>query len=149
MTDDLGAPPKGGWSKLVPELLVSDLDASLSFWRDLLGFEIAYQRPAEKFVYLQRREGIQIMLCERSGKWETAELEQPYGRGAMFQLYVEDWDALFAAVSAAGWPLHTGPREVWRRHGDREGGQREFFVQDPDGYLLMIAQMIGQRPLRE
>lgn len=149
MTDEFGAPPKGGWSKLVPELLVSDIEKSLSFWRGVLDFEIAYRRPAEKFVYLQRPEGIQIMLCERSGKWETAELEQPYGRGAMYQLYVDDWDVLLASVSAAGWPLHTGPREVWRRHGDREGGQREFFVQDPDGYLLMIAQMIGQRPLRE
>jgi catechol 2,3-dioxygenase-like lactoylglutathione lyase family enzyme len=147
MTDEFGAPPKGGWSKLVPELLVSDIDASLSFWCGVLAFEIAYQRPAEKFVYLQRPEGIQIMLCERSGKWETAPLDQPYGRGTMFQLYVEDWDDLFAAVNAAGWPLHSGPREVWRRHGDREGGQREFFVQDPDGYLLMIAQMIGQRPI--
>ncbi len=147
MVEDFGVPPKGGWSKLVPELLVSDISKSLSFWLDLLGFGIAYRRPAEKFVYLQRPEGIQIMLSERSGKWETAPLDRPYGRGAMFQLYVEDWDALLASVNAADWPLHAGPREVWRRHGDREGGQREFFVQDPDGYLLMIAQSIGQRPL--
>lgn len=132
MTDDFGKPPKGGWSKLVPELL---------------GFTIAYQRPAEKFVYLERPEGIQIMLCERSGKWEAAELERPFGRGAMFQLYVDDWEDMLATVEAAAWPLHAGPREVWRRHGDREGGQREFFVQDPDGYLLMIAQTIEHRPL--
>jgi hypothetical protein len=27
------------------------------------------------------------------------------------------------------------------------GGQREFLVQDLDGYLVMVAQRIGERPL--
>ena len=57
----------------------------------------------------------------------------------------------FGKLPKGGWsklvPIHTAPREVWRRHGDRESGQREFFVQDPDGYLLMIAQTIGHRLL--
>ncbi|HEY4487527.1 MAG TPA: VOC family protein [Candidatus Paceibacterota bacterium] len=74
----LGSPPKDGFAKLVPELLVEDLDISLSFWRDLLGFEIAYQRPEQGFVYLERVEGAQIMLCKRSGNWETAALERPF-----------------------------------------------------------------------
>ena len=38
--------PKGGFAKLVPELHVNDLDASLAFWRDACGFEIAYRREA-------------------------------------------------------------------------------------------------------
>jgi catechol 2,3-dioxygenase-like lactoylglutathione lyase family enzyme len=88
MTTGLGAPPKTGWAKLVPELLVSDIVASLEFWRDRLGFAIAYQRPEPAFAYLERPEGAQIMLCQRSGNWETAPLEPPYGRGAMFQVYV-------------------------------------------------------------
>jgi hypothetical protein len=29
--------------------------------------------------------------------------------------------------------------------GDRENGQREIFVQDPDGYLVMLAEEIGER----
>ena len=33
------------------------------------------------------------------------------------------------------------------RTGDRESGQREVFVQDPDGYLLMLAHSIGERSL--
>jgi catechol 2,3-dioxygenase-like lactoylglutathione lyase family enzyme len=52
-----------------------------------------------------------------------------------------------AAVTAAGAPLHHGPREVWRKTGDRESGQREIFVLDPDGYLIMIAERIGERRL--
>lgn len=147
MDEDMGAPPRSGWARLVPELLVEDIAISLLFWRDRLGFAIAYQRPEERFVYLERPDGAQIMLSQRSGRWETAALERPLGRGAMFQVYVDDIDAVSASLAAAGSKLCAGPREVWRSYGDREGGQREIFVQDPDGYLVMIAQNIGERPL--
>lgn len=147
MTEE-GMSPRTGWAKMVPELLVEDLEASLDFWRTLLGFEIAYQRPEQRFAYMERPEGAQVMLCERSGSWETANLERPFGRGVMFQVYVEHLHSVLDKIMDARWPLHTAEREVWRRHGDREGGQREFFVQDPDGYLLMVAQTLGHRPLR-
>jgi len=83
----LGAPPKTGWTKLVPELLVSDIGSRLEFWCDRFGFAVAYQRPEEAFAYLERPDGARIMLSQRSGKWETAPLDRPYGRGAMFQVY--------------------------------------------------------------
>jgi len=38
-----------------------------------------------------------------------------------------------------------GPREMWRKVGDRQSGQREIFVLDPDGYLVMIAHDLGYR----
>ena len=142
-----GAPPKAGWAVLVCELLVEDLPKSLAFWRDLLGFAVAYHRLDQGFVYLERPEGAQIMLCQRSGSWETAALERPFGRGVMFQLEVASVAEIVAALAAASWPLHNGPREVWRRWGDREGGRREIAVQDPDGYLVMVAERLGERPL--
>ncbi|GAB5469549.1 MAG: VOC family protein [Rhodospirillales bacterium] len=147
--NDYGRPPRGGWAKLVTELLVEDIAASKAFWIDLLGFTVAYQRPAEKFVYLERPEGCQIMLCQRSGVWETAELARPFGRGAMFQIYVAAVAPIQERLTRAAWPLHAGPREVWRRWGDREGGKLEIFVQDPDGYLIMLAEDLGERPLRD
>lgn len=148
MAGEFGAPPRTGWAKLVPELIVRDIAVSLDFWNGLLGFEIAYRRPEERFVYLERPEGAQIMLCQRNGRWETAPLEAPYGRGAMFQIYIDDMEHVIERLSSAAWPVYDGPREIWRRTGDCESGQAEIFVQDPDGYLLMIAQNIGLRPLR-
>ena len=147
MPTDTGAPPRTGWAALVAEILVSDIEASLSFWRDVLGFEIAYQRAEERFAYLERADGAQIMLHQRGGVWETGPLEPPFGRGVMFQIYVESLAPLLQRVRTARHPIHTGPREVWRRHGDREGGQREVFVLDPDGYLIMLAERLGHRPL--
>lgn len=146
MTDDLGTPPKTGWNLMVPELIVTDLSASLAFWRGILGFEIAYHRPQERFAYLDLA-GAQIMLRQRDGKWETGPLDAPLGRGAMFQIKTPDLGGVEARIAAAGWPIHTGPREVWRRTGDQESGQREVIVQDPDGYLIMMNEGLGQRPL--
>jgi len=131
----------------VPELLASDIAASTAFWRDRLGFAIAYQRPEQSFVYLKRPEGAQLMLCQRSGNWETGALDPPFGRGVMFQVYVASIEPIQHSLQAASWPLFAGPREVWHVVGDREAGQREVFVQDPDEYLVMIAHDLGERPL--
>lgn len=145
MADEFGRPPTGGWAPLVPELLVNDLDASLKFWRDILGFRTAYQRPADRFVYLEL-EGAQIMLCERNGRTETGPLHPPLGQGVMFQVYLSDVTPLMKTLEAADWPLYEPLREVWYRAGNVETGLRQVLVQDPDGFLLMLGQKLGQRP---
>jgi catechol 2,3-dioxygenase-like lactoylglutathione lyase family enzyme len=147
MGSDRNAPPKTGWATMVAELHVNDLDASLAFWQGVLGFDIAYQRKEEKFVYLEHPEGQQIILCQRHGRFETGPMQHPLGQGAMFQIYLRDIGSILANLSVQKWPIYLGPREVWRQTGDRETGQHEFFVQDPDGYLLMLAQNIGERAL--
>ncbi len=147
MSGSRNAPPKSGWAKMVSELHVNDLDASLVFWKDIIGFEIAYQRPEERFAYLEHPEGQQIMLCQRHGRFETGPMQSPFGQGAMFQIYFKDITSILSALSTCAWPIYLGPREVWRKVGDREAGQKEVFVQDPDGYLLMLAQKVAERPL--
>jgi catechol 2,3-dioxygenase-like lactoylglutathione lyase family enzyme len=140
-----GNAPKGGSAALVPELTVSDIRESLSFWCGLLGFEIAYDRPAARFAFLVR-ERLQVMLCERNGRWEPAEMRRPFGLGINFQMTVERVAPILAALESADWPLYEQPREAWYRVGDQERGQREFLVQDPDGYLLRFAEDLGTRP---
>jgi len=143
MRADRNAPPRTGWAKMVAEIHVTDLEVSLAFWGDIIGFEIAYRREEEKFVYLEHPEGQQIMLCQRHGRFETGPMQPPLGQGAMFQIYFQDIDPILDHLAARNWPIYLGPRQVWRRTGDRECGQQEVFVQDPDGYLLMLAQSIG------
>ena len=134
---------------MVVELHVNDLGASRSFWQDILGFGTAFERPEERFAYLEHPEGHQIMLCQRHGRFETGPLKPPLGQGAMFQIYLKDIEPVMSVLETRGWPVYLGPREVWRQTGDHESGQREVFVQDPDGYLLMVAQGIGERPISE
>ena len=145
--DANGAPPRSGWARMVVELHVNDLAASLSFWRDVLGFQTAFERAEERFVYLEHTQGHQIMLCQRHGRFETGPLDHPLGQGVMLQIYLEDIAPVLQALTARNWAIYLGPREVWRQTGDRESGQREVFVQDPDGYLIMVAHNIGERPL--
>ncbi len=140
-----GSAPKGGFATLVPELSVSDLGESLSFWCDLLGFTVAYDRPAARFSYLVRGP-LQIMLCERNGRWEPGAMQRPFGRGINLQMTVDRIEPITAALERAAWPLYEPPTESWYRFGDHEGGQREFLVQDPDGYVLRFAEGLGTRP---
>ena len=132
---------------MVVELHVNDLVGSLSFWREVLGFQMAFERAEERFAYLEHPEGHQIMLCQRHGRFETGPLDRPLGQGVMLQIYLEDIAPVLRVLTARNWPIYLGPREVWRRTGDRESGQREVFVQDPDGYLIMVAHNIGEKPL--
>ncbi|CAH2806526.1 MAG: hypothetical protein CBARDCOR_6352 [uncultured Caballeronia sp.] len=69
-------------AKLVPELLITDINASLRFWRDLCGFAVAYHRLDEGFVYLDR-DGAQVMLEERGRgrNWITTCLRRRSGAG--------------------------------------------------------------------
>ena len=146
MTGDL--PPGFAWAGMAPELLVTDLPASLRFWCGLCGFLVAYERPEDGFAYLDR-DGCQVML-EEAGmpgrRWVTGPLERPFGRGINFQIGVDDVDGVRAAMNAAGWPLFLELETVWYRARQLETGVRQFIVQDPDGYLLRFSQSLGQRP---
>ncbi|HEU4084129.1 TPA: glyoxalase [Streptococcus pneumoniae] len=40
------------YNAVIPELLVSNIEQSRSFYCSLLGFRIEYQRPEENFLFL-------------------------------------------------------------------------------------------------
>jgi catechol 2,3-dioxygenase-like lactoylglutathione lyase family enzyme len=141
-----GHPPEP-WAPLVAEFMVSDFDRTLAFWTGPIGFALAFARPAQRLGCVTRPEGAQVMFYERDGHWETGPMAPPFGRGAVTQVFVADVGAVHDAVTAAGLPLYVPLRERWRDWGDRLGGQREFLIQDPDGYLIMVAERIGTRPL--
>ena len=135
-------------NRLTPELDVADLACSMAFYVDTLGFSIAFERPEERFAYLEL-EGAQMMLEEAAGpgrRFRTAPLEHPYGRGVNFQIEVADVDALYARVLAAGSSLVIPLEERWYRQGLAERGNRQFVVTDPDGYLLRFVTTLGKRP---
>ncbi|MFC0195129.1 bleomycin resistance protein [Aureimonas pseudogalii] len=138
--------PEGGIAALTPELDVLDPDASLSFWCGLLGFEVAYDRPAARFAFLARGRA-QIMVCQTNGRWLTGPLERPLGRGVNFQIMVDRLDPILASLYLASWQLFENPSVAWYRIGDEERGQRECLVQDPDGYLVRLAENVSQRTL--
>lgn len=131
-------PPNFQWASLVPEFLVTNLQRSLDFWCGHIGFSIVYARPDEGFAYLQQ-DGSQVMLEQLdpgSRNWVTGPLEPPLGRGINFQIEVADVERVLESLHESAWPLFMDTEEKWYVVADHERGQRQFLVQDPDGYLL-------------
>ncbi|MBP6117198.1 MAG: hypothetical protein KBC57_13600 [Neisseriaceae bacterium] len=105
------------WAKLVPELSVSDVAASQRFWVGLIGFEVMYARPEEGFVYLNLA-GAQVMLeAVQADQWLPAPLVRPFGNGLNLQIEVPALAPILARLA-----------------------------QDPDGYLLRLVEVLGNRP---
>jgi catechol 2,3-dioxygenase-like lactoylglutathione lyase family enzyme len=133
---------------LTPELCCTDIKASLPFYTDVLGFTIQYQRPENGFAMLERQ-GSRIMLDQITPgsvrTWITAPLEAPYGRGINLQIKTDKIDELYAHVQKSGAHIFLAMEERWYRCDDVFLGNRQFLVQDPDGYLLRFFEDLGER----
>ena len=133
-------------AKLVPELYCSDIERSLAFYTGVLGFSVLYARPEERFAYLER-EGAQLMIEQPAGRvFLAGELVYPFGRGINLQIEVADVGVLYAKLEALGVPLYLALEDKWYRREQTLLGSRQFWVQDPDGYLLRFFQDLGAKP---
>ncbi|AQQ43651.1 VOC family protein [Burkholderia cenocepacia] len=136
------------WAALVPELICSDLAGSVRFYRDVLGFRIRFERPEDGFAYLELG-GAQLMLEQQSPEsWLTGAMEPPFGRGINLQIEVDAVGPIHGRIVAAGVALFADPRTSWYRQDDIEHGQIEMLVQDPDGYLLRLVEILPERPVQ-
>ena len=131
-------------AKLVPELLVSNHAVSRDFYVRLIGFRVRYERPAEKFSYLDLG-GAELMIEQETDFWTTAPRERPYGRGINLQIEVDALDPILSRLREAGIALFRPVEEAWYRSGDTYSGNRQFLVQDPDGYLLRMFEDLGEQ----
>ncbi len=136
-------------NRLIPELDVSDLVRSLQFYREVIGCELLYERPEERFAFLDL-EGAQFMLEEAAGpgrRFRTALLEYPFGRGINLQIQVTNVDALYQRCSESQCSIVIELEERWYRKDELELGNRQFVIADPDGFLLRFFEDLGSRKL--
>ena len=130
------------WNKIIPELSVTNLENSLKFYKTI-GFKIEYERPENKFVFISLGE-IQFMLQEISDndKWSVAPLTYPFGNGINFQLEVTNLEKIYKNLKTANYKITFDIEENWYRQDDKLLGNKEFLIQDPDGYLLRFFEDI-------
>lgn len=135
------------WSQNIPEFSVTNLANSLKFY-ETIGFKINYQRVEYKFAFISL-DNIQFMLQELSdeNKWELAPLTYPFGNGINFQLEVSNIDIIYNSLKNNNYKIVFDIEENWYRQDNKLLGNKEFLVQDPDGYLLRFSQDIGQKNL--
>jgi predicted enzyme related to lactoylglutathione lyase len=115
-----------------PVLLVSDLERSVAFYRDLLGFECTLHGDPPGFAVAVRDDAILLLSLAPPGAqlvphWQVVE--------KMWNAYVrvDDADAIYAEVQERGcsidYTIYDAPH-----------GFREFGVTDPDGYDIAFGQ---------
>ena len=106
-------------------ILVADMQRSLGFYRDLLGFRLEYGFPsAEAPQY--------AALGIDGGKLALGFTDQPVQSGSTaIWLYTDDVDAAVAELEAAGVPVIAPP-------ADQPWGERVASVADPDGYVVHL-----------
>lgn len=136
-------------NKIIPELHVTNYQASLDFYTQVLGFDVSYAREEEGFAFLER-EGAELMIdfLDKGRSFVTGEMEHPFGRGMNLQIEASDVDFLYQQAKKHEAPIFIEMEEKWYRREQEELGNRQFIVQDPDGYLLRFFQSLGSRPFR-
>ena len=131
-------------SGISPFFIVADVPAALSFYRDMLGFEVTFRGPTpeDEFFGIVRRDGAMIMVKALGaivdGKEVIVEPLPNYNREPAFgwdaYLEVPDPDALAAEFVSRGVFLSAPVT-------DRDDGLRGFEIKDLDGYGLFFGRL--------
>lgn len=120
---------------------VDDLERSLSFYRDGLGFETAGIVGAEfdhgAVVFIELESGLRLALFPRASLARDAGLPVTPRSATEFSLghnvaSMEEVDAVMAQAERAGGTIAKSARETFW------GGYAGYF-QDPDGHLWEVA----------
>lgn len=113
-----------------PVLMTEDVGGTAAFWQRHFGFLPRFE--SDWYVHLQSEADEQVNLAILDGRHETIPAE---GRGAVSGLLlnfeVEDVDAEYARLRAAGLPILLDLR-------DEPFGQRHFITADPNGVLIDV-----------
>lgn len=120
-------------SSVSPFLIVRDVSAALSFYRDRLGFDVTFQQPQQApFFGIVQRDGAMIMLKSVGADPLPNHMRHEWARWDAY-FYVADPDALAAEFSSRGVEFSEPPR-------DTEDNLRGFEIKDTDGYVLFFGR---------
>ena len=112
-----------------------DLQASIAFYRDVLGGSEAYRFPEDEPVFVTLRLGESEIGIGGVGDAPLHGQAQRPATGHRVELcvYVDDVDAVFARAGAEGFEAVAGPTDMpW--------GERVAWIADPDGNLVMLTR---------
>ena len=122
---------------LIPMLNVSNIEASLRFYRDALDFDVVSDPAAvREWRWATIRSGdTELMLSETETPPSASDGNDPHRSTdwpVIFYFYPDHVESLHARIKAAGFT----PTEL----GNTIYGMREFSLTDPDGHVLSFGQ---------
>ena len=120
-----------------PLFIVRDVPAALAFYRDKLGFEIAFQGPEPDDIFfgiVQR--GRAMLMFKAIGVEPTPNPTRDIGKG------IAAWDAYFYVPDPDTLAEEFASRDVTfaRPIGDNSDNLRGFEIEDADGYVLFFGR---------
>jgi len=136
-------------------ITVSNLERSLAFWRDVLGFEFSHsahqkgERPEQitgvkgaelKLAVVKTPSGHKIELLEYFAPADRRRVDlRPCDVGHVHvALIVDDLDAVLEKIGASGWKAAGNPQILMQ---GPNAGKRVVYVRDPDGTTIEFMQM--------
>ncbi len=124
------------FNKLIPELTVFNIEQTRDFYLNILGFKLEYERIEDSFIFISF-ENSQFMFEQlHDDGWNIGELKYPLGRGINFSIKVKDIDSLYYKVTSHNVTLFRELMISNYKQGSKIIEQKEFLLQDPNGYLL-------------
>ena len=135
-------------------ITVTNLERSLAFWRDILGFELSHRAhqtgelAAEitgvpgaeiQLAVLKTSTGHKIELLEYLGPGDRKNLKpKPCDVGSVhIALAVDDLDAVLVAIAPFGWRVAGEPQTL---ASGPNAGRRVVYVRDADGTTIEFMQ---------
>ena len=120
-------------SEVSPAFTVNDLQKSLSWYRDVLGFAVEerWEQEGRLMGVSLRSGGVSIMIAQDD--WKKGR-DRKKGEG--FRIYcgtTQNVDALAKGIEKRGGRLDQKPT-------DQPWGTRDFALTDPDGFKITIGQ---------
>lgn len=94
-----------------------------------------YERKEDKFSFLELEKN-QIMIEQINSNWNTGKLEYPFGRGINISMSIEDIDQFYNKIKETNIKMFQDIKVNKYRVDDILYEDKEFLIQDPDGYLL-------------
>ena len=116
--------------RAIPNMTVDDLAKSREFYAGFLGFDVAMDEPGFNMFASPSNRTAQITIADKHNPGQDRGVSE-----AQISVEVEDVDRLHAEAVRRGleivYPLTNEP---W--------GIRRFFVKDPDGTVINVAQHV-------
>ena len=113
------------FGRAAPGIGVSDMNRAIGFYRDVLGFAVAFQNGDPVIFTILERDAAELHLLLSPG-WRGPDFNVAH-------LFVDDVDALHQHCVAAGVP-------IIKAIADKDYGMRAFVIADPDGNRIDIGQ---------
>jgi glyoxylase I family protein len=134
-------------------ITVSNLERSLAFWQDVLGFELSHRAHqtgdlareitgvpgAEISIAVLKAPGHKIELLEYHAPLDRKRVDpKPCDVGSVhIALTVDNLDSVLNAIAASGWKAAGQPQTL---QSGPNAGKRVVYVRDPDGTTIEFMQ---------